>query len=114
MKTKNVFTVCFLLMSFVVLTSVSKLQDTTTFEGIYDGHEDYGYSFLFKDKDGEERTFIFQKVDEGILKEFDLNSQAFIKAKFRITYTTKIEVTKDENGFDDENEINTIIKLEKL
>ena len=102
------------LMSFLVLTSVKSPQDILTLEAIFDGHEDYGYNFLYKDKDGKECTFTFQKVDEGILKEFDLNSGALVKAKFKISYTTKIEVTKDENGYDDENEINTIIKLEKI
>lgn len=114
MKTKSVFTICFLSTSLLLLTSLKSVQDVLTFEGIYDGHEDYGYNFLYKDKDGEERTFTFQKINEGILKEFDLNSETLVKTKFKITYITKIEVTKDENGFDDENEINTITKLEKL
>ena len=114
MKTKSVFTICFLVTSLLVFTSVKLSQDVLTLEAIYDGHEDYGYNFLYKDKDGEERTFTFQKVKEGILNDFDLKSKALVKTNFKISYTTKIEITKDENGFDDENEINTIIKLEKL
>lgn len=80
----------------------------------YDGHESYGYNFIGKHTDGEEFTITFQKVNEAVSKEFDLESDALIKSKFKITYTTKVTVTKDADGYEDEEEINTIIKLEKL
>ena len=53
-------------------------------------------------------------MDDAVLKEFDLESEAFIKATFKITYKTKVLVTKDADGFEDEEEVNTITKLEKL
>ena len=94
--------------------SISILQDTTTVEGVYDGHEDYGYNFIVKDSDERERTLTFQKIDKTLLNEFDLNAQTLVGKKFKVIYTTKIEVTKDSDNFDQENEIYTIIKLEKV
>ena len=44
--------------------SISILQDTTTVEGVYDGHEDYGYNFIVKDNEGVERTLTFQEIDK--------------------------------------------------
>ena len=80
----------------------------------YDGHEDYGYNFIVTDKDGEEQTLTFQKVEEEVLKVFDLNSETLLKTKFKITFNREIKVTKDSDGYDDENEVNTITSLEKL
>lgn len=89
-------------------------QNTTVVEGVYDGHEDYGYNFIIKGEDDNEHTFTFQKVDEAILTEFDLNGTALVGTKFKVTYKTVIVKTKDADNFDEENEIDTIIKLEKL
>ena len=89
-------------------------QNTKTLEGVYDVHEDYGYNFIIKGEDDFEHTFTFQKIDEALLKEFDLSTIAFVGSKFKVTYQTKIVVTKDADNFEEENEINTILKLEKL
>lgn len=94
--------------------SVLKIQATTTIEGIFDGHEDYGYNFIVKESDEREHTLTFQKIDETVLTQFDLNGPNLIGAKFNVTYNTKIVVTKDSDNYDQENEINTILKLEKL
>ena len=89
-------------------------QDIITVEAIFDGHEDYGYNFIAKHNDDEEYTLTFQKVDEAVSKEFDLNSEVFIGTKFKITYKTETIVTKDPDGYEDENIVNTIMNLEKL
>jgi len=89
-------------------------QDTITVEAVYDGHEDYGYNFVSKHENGEEYTLTFQKVDDTVSSEFDLNSEALIGTKFKVTYKTKTIVTKDSDGYEDENIVNTITKLEKL
>jgi len=46
------------------------LNDTETFEGIYDGFEEYGYNFISVDVDDEEYTMTFQEVDPTLLKSF--------------------------------------------
>jgi hypothetical protein len=89
-------------------------QDTITVEGVFDGHEDYGYNFIAKNSDNEEYTLTFQEVVETVSNEFDLKSDTLIGTKFKIMYTTKTIVTKDADGYEDENIVNTITKLEKL
>ena len=109
---------CFIFSGFktsdFLITHAKSVSQEMNVNAIFDGHEDYGYNFIAEHSDGEEYTLTFQKVNDAILKEFDLNAEVLVGAKFKITYTTKIVVTKDADGYDDENEINTIIKLEKL
>ncbi|MCF7561233.1 hypothetical protein L3X39_11350 [Sabulilitoribacter multivorans] len=111
-------------ISFFALTSFSVsvkdnnsmqlfMQETQVVTAVFDGHEDYGYNFI-STRDDEEYTITFQKVDEAVLSAFNLNLDTFIGTKFKITYTTEIIVTKDGDGYEDEEEINTITKLEKL
>lgn len=126
MKTKflilfsSVFIFFFTLSSFKAINntndSVIKFidQNGLIVYAVYDGHEDYGYNFIETNKDGEEQTLTFQKVEEGVLKAFDLNSENLVKTKFKITFNREIKVTKDSDGYDDENEVNTITSLEKL
>ncbi|MCK8479404.1 hypothetical protein [Psychroserpens algicola] len=114
MKTKSVVLISFLVMSFIALTSMNTLQDSSTFEGKYDGREEYGYSFTGINAAGEEYNMSFHNVEASVLKTFDLNSSNQIGTKFQVTYTTKIEIEKDEYGMDDETEILTIVALKKL
>lgn len=96
-------------------TSVFEMaeQDGLVVFASFDGKEDYGYNFITKDKDNEEHTLTFQKVDDSVLQAFDLNSNTFLGTTFKITFKKEIVITKDEDGFDDENEIKTIVSLEK-
>jgi uncharacterized protein YxeA len=124
MKTKYVLVLCGLVVSIFTLTSFKNapfldmaeyaIQETMVVNAVYDGHEDYGYNFIATDEEGEEHTITFQKVGADILQAFDLNSAALVGSKFKITYTHEIIVTKDGDGYEDENEVNTITKLEKL
>lgn len=82
--------------------------------GTYDGHEDYGYNFIVKNTDGDDVTLTFQKVEEAVLKSFDLDAEDLLNKKFKVTYKVDIVKSIDEHGFEDEDQINTIIKLEKL
>ncbi len=91
-----------------------RIQDEIVINATYDEHEDYGYNFLYKDAEGEEKTITFHKVEQSVLDGFDLNAEALIKTKFKITYKISIKKSKDEFGNEDEDEIFTIIKLEKL
>lgn len=83
--------------------------------GVYDGNEGYGYNFIARHKDdGSEYMMTFQKVNTAVLEEFDLDSELFVNKKFEITYTVKVVKSKDEYGFDQEDEINTITHLKAL
>ncbi|WP_040280237.1 hypothetical protein [Psychroserpens damuponensis] len=114
MTTKSVLITGFLSIFLFVLTSANTDQDTTTFIGIYDGYEDYGYNFIETSDDGDDYTMTLQHLDKSLLKSFDLNSEKLIGTKFSVTYTTETEIEKDEDGYEDEVEVYTIIALKKL
>ena len=118
-------TIYFVILAFVVAPFFSfnsilinnnnlLVQAATVVDAKFDGKEDYGYNFIGLHSDGEEFTLTFQKVEDAVIEEFDLNSNVLVGTKFKITYTTKVVVTKDSDGYPDENEVNTITKLEKL
>jgi hypothetical protein len=108
------FTVSSFKTATILNDSVKFIVQESTIDAIYDGHESYGYNFIGKHSDGEEFTLTFQKVNDTVSKEFDLGSDTLIGTKFKVTYSTKVVVTKDADGYEDEEEINTITKLEKL
>ena len=109
MKTK---TALFFSILFISLTSFTSLiQDTQSVLGEFDGHEDYGYNFIFINDDGDERTITFQEVEAEVLNTYDLDSEDLIGTRFEITYTSNIETVLDENGDEEENETLTIIAL---
>jgi len=115
MKTKSFALTGFLMLCFFTLTSMRfTTQDTMTFEGTYDGHEDYGYNFIGTDTDDNEFTMTFQEIDSKILSALDLKSEALVGSKFKVTYTSKTEIVTDEDGYDDETETYTIVELKKL
>ncbi len=126
MKAKNLVVLSVLMVLLLTLTSFktatisndtiseSLIQDGLIVYATYDGYEDYGYNFITKDKAGDEQTLTFQIIEEAVLKAFDLNSEAFVGTKFKITFNRNIKFSKDADGMDDEDEINMITNLEKL
>lgn len=119
MKTKFLILFGGLVMSVFTLTRFTSTshvntQDEEIIDAVYDGHEDYGYNFIALNEDDEAYTVTFQAVSEEVLKVFNLNEETLIDTKFTITYTHEVIITKDSDGYEDEEEINTITKLEKL
>ncbi|WP_298495047.1 hypothetical protein [uncultured Algibacter sp.] len=126
MNTKKIIVLSGLMLFFLSLSSFKIQSDFSANlisvedqEGLivyatFDGKEDYGYNFITKDRDGEEQTLTFQKVEDAVLASFDLNGDTLIGTKFKITFNRDLKFSKDEDGMDDEDETNTIIKLEKL
>ncbi len=113
MKTNSVkFKLVAMFIFMTLLAFTNKIdQDIFTLEGVYDGHEDYGYNFIYVDENQDERTKTFQEINEDVLEKFDLDSEVFLGKKFEITYTFEMESQIDEDGNEDENEINTITGL---
>jgi len=118
MKTK--ITVLINLLFFSLATFASSfdtliIQEDKVIEGVYDGHESYGYNFIITNTDDDsEHTMTFQNIKEELLSQFDLNSEALIGHKFKISYQVKIRKFKDEDGFEDQEEIFTITHLETM
>ncbi|MDO5978166.1 hypothetical protein [Flavivirga spongiicola] len=122
MRTKFLFMLCSFMMMFFTLSSFKTevplngeliIQDSKEVDGVYDGHEDSTYRFTIR-SNGETDTLSFQKIDDAVLSDFDLNSQTLVGVSFKITYTTEVVVTKSADGTDVKTEVNTITKLEKL
>lgn len=122
MKTKILMAIpilCFLLMSvkpfpLKSLALYDAAQDLKII-GVYDGNEGYGYNFITQHiENGSDFTMTFQKVNDSVLKEFDLDTELLVNKKFEVTYNVKIVKSKDEDGFDQEDEIYTITHLKAL
>lgn len=122
MKAKFIMAVPVFCILFTSVTNVqtessrySSVQQESIIVGVYDGHEDYRYNFITTRKEnGSEYTMTFQKINEDVLKEYDLDAELFLNQKFEVTYTTATDVDLDENGLEDEVEIYTIIRLKAL
>ncbi|MEP3838062.1 MAG: hypothetical protein ABJM36_10455 [Algibacter sp.] len=126
MKTKKLIVLSGLLLVFLSLSSFKSEaclhtnlisiseQDGLLVYATFDGKEDYGYNFITKDREGEEKTITFHKVEETVLGVFNLADEKLIGTKFKVTFNRVITFSKDEDGIDDQDETNTIIKLEKL
>jgi hypothetical protein len=114
MKTKSFTIASFFIICLFTLTSMTAVQDTQIFEGVYDGNDDYGYNFIGMDEDGEEFTMTFQNIDDVLLKSFNLNTDKLVGSKFTVSYTSKTEKLEDEDGYEDDVEVYTITALKKL
>ncbi|OIQ23180.1 hypothetical protein [Lacinutrix sp. MedPE-SW] len=115
MKAKNKITLVLVGVLLLTLSSFKSItQDTLTIKAVYDGVEDYGYNFIHTNSEGDERTIIFQEIKDDVLASFDLESDELIGENFKVTYTSTTVTETDEDGFDDEVEVLTIIKLEKI
>ncbi|MDD7886896.1 hypothetical protein [Flavivirga sp. 57AJ16] len=123
MRTKLLFMLCCFTMMFFTLSSFKaegplnevqlSIQDSKEVEAVYDGYKDSTYDFTIQ-SNGETYTLSFQKVDDAVLKDFDLSSQTLVGTSFKVTFTTEVVVNKDADGMDVETEVHTITKLEKL
>ena len=125
MNTKKIMLLSGLMMLLFSLSSFNSVlncngaetivaQDGLIVYATFDGKEDYGYNFIATDREGGEHMLTFQKVDDAVLSAFDLSGDDFIGTKFKITFNKDLKLSKDEDDMDDEEEINTITKLEKL
>ena len=81
----------FFVVPIFLLTSMFLQVDTETFEGTFDGKEDYGYNFIGIEEDGEAYTMTFHYIESSASKLFDLQSDAFIGKMF-IVETTSYEI----------------------
>ncbi len=64
-----------LLLCFQSLNSFQTFQYSKIYQGIYDGHQDYGYNFIGELKDKTENTITFHKLDYGVSSTINLDSK---------------------------------------
>ncbi len=113
MKAISIAVICFVMVPLFSLTSVIRQSDSETFEGVFDGKEDYGYNFIGFDDEGE-YTMTFHDIAPSVLKTFNLKSDSLIGTKFLVTFTTSIETETDEDGYDNDLETYTITSLKQI
>ncbi|MFY0714880.1 hypothetical protein J1D01_14475 [Seonamhaeicola sp. NFXS20] len=101
-------TISVLLLAIISLNQSIVNQDLETLKAVFDGYEDGTY--YFTDSEDEEKYYSFEKIDESILKTFDLKSEKYRGKSFKVTY--KIETIKDE--FDEDYEVWAIVKVALL
>ena len=92
------------LFSIILLVNIGYSQETKTLTASFDGLDEGIYYF----SEGEDNTYDFEKVNEDVLKKFDLKGEKYHNKKFKITY--KEEKGTDKDG--EEYEIWVIVKLE--
>jgi len=121
MKLKNIIQIMLVSVFMLTLSSfkpetkiASITQDFKSIIAIFDEAEEYGYNFIFTNDDEDESTITFHNVNDDVLKTFDLKSDALIGTTFKVTYTTEVETEKDDDGYENETEVLTITKLEKI
>ena len=56
----------------------------------------------------------FQQVDAKVLETYNLDSDDLIGTNFEVTYKTKKEFIKDEDGYEEDIETLSIIALKQL
>ncbi|TXE07043.1 hypothetical protein FUA26_12525 [Seonamhaeicola algicola] len=101
-------TICILLLALISFKNTNTTQDLKTAKAIFDGYEDGTY--YFTDSEDDEKYYSFEKIDESILKTYDLTSKKYDGKVFNITY--KIESEKDE--FDEYYDVWVIVKVALL
>ncbi len=106
-------TLTFFVIPIFILTSLFYQSEAETFEGVFDGKEDYGYNFIGVDEEGDEYTMTFQNIKPALLKSYDLQSDEFIGKSFVVDYTIEIETEIDEDGYEEDIESYTIIALKQ-
>ncbi len=78
-------------------------------EGVYEGHDNYGYSFCCKTEDGFESILIFNEILSVVLEKHPLHINKHIGQNFIISFTKDVII--EEKG---SREVSTIIRLQKL
>lgn len=119
MKTKLsvALVICMLMLSnSAIATNKSTPQDkkTETLTGVFEGYDkEDGYSFLYKDEEGNDRVIYFEKISEEALKAFNLKSETMVGKTFVITYEIKEYDEEDDDGNIETYEEKIILELKK-
>ena len=82
---------------------------TEQMKGVFDGADEYGYTFILSLDDGEGVIFTFNKLEEEVKQVYNLESENLIGEIFLITFKLLTETLEDG-----QEEIYTITGLEVL
>jgi hypothetical protein len=93
-----------IILAVMFISTAGFSQEKLNLKAFYLGFNKEYQAYLFEGVDGV--TIEFTKVDNAVLKEYDLLSPKFIDQAFSITYTVKV-IDEDE----DYSEVYTIVLL---
>ncbi len=102
---KTVF-VLFIGVGLAFTIKQSKLIDPIKTVAVFQGYDEYGYTFSFEDEEGDEDVITFETISEKILKIYNLKDDKFVEQKFEITYDYKVS--------DDEIETPVLQSIKKI
>ncbi len=93
-----------MLITLFALISLSTAVETETIIATYDGMEEGTYYFT----DEDELVHSFDLVNDGVLANFDLTTEAYLGKTFKVTFDTLSEINEDDEEYDS----HVITKLE--
>jgi len=118
MKTKFLFLLIALsTLSLTAINSpINQIEKTVEvnfleqIKGVFDGSDEYGYTFILTLDDGEGIIFTFNALEKEVSEQYNLESEDLLGKSFLITFETLIEASNNEK----EEEIYTITSLEVI
>ena len=86
--------IVFIGVSLALTTKQKEFTDPIKIAAIFQGHDEYGYTFSFVNEEGDDDVITFEGISEKILKLYNLKDTKFVEQEFEITYD--YEVSDDE------------------
>ena len=102
---KTVF-ILFVGVSLAFATKQDKILEPIKTVATFQGYDEYGYTFLFENEEGDEDVITFETISEKILKIYNLKDNKFVDQVFEITYDYKVS--------DDEIETPVLQSIKKI
>ncbi|WP_428740834.1 hypothetical protein [Tenacibaculum sp.] len=93
---KTIFILFVTTSVFGVTVDNSNTVDPIKVRATFQGHDDYGYNFLFINDEGDEETITFEVIAEELLEIYNLNDKKFIDQEFEIVYDYETSENDDE------------------
>lgn len=91
----------------LLFAAIVKSPVSTTIEASFDYIDEDG-TFYFTENNEKQESFEFERIDDKILKVFNLRDKIFVGKVFNVTY--RIETEKDDFG--EEYYVWVIVQLE--
>jgi hypothetical protein len=98
--------ILFVGVSLAFATKQNKISEPIKKVATFQSYDEYSYTFLFENEEGDEDVITFETISEKILKIYNLKDDKFVDQVFEITYDYKIS--------DDEIEIPVLQSIKKI
>ncbi len=95
-----------------LVTNNANICVTEQIKGVFDGADEFGYTFILSLEDGEGVIFTFNKLESNVKEVYNLESDDLVGKTFLISF--EMVTTKDPNGNEIETDVYTITDLETI